>query len=369
MTLTKTKPKRTTTTHRKRTAQHHQRSHHYMRPYWPYLPIIATMLFGLLFNTWFAGHQRTVLGYATDMSASSLLSGTNSQRATNGLGAFALNGQLNQAAQNKANDMVTRDYWSHNTPDGQAPWTFIVAVGYGYQTAGENLAYGFTTAPDTITGWMNSPGHRANILNTSFSEVGFGMANSPNYQGSGPQTVVVAMYALPTGGAAPAPTPAPTPAPVPAPTPTPTPAPTPTPTPTPAASSGGGSARAVEQAQEPVPTESTAAEEPAPTPVATTPATKQGDSDVVAKAADSVSPAKVTRLQVLTASNVAWSQFAVSMLTTVALLAFLLRHSLAWHKVLRRGERFILHHPLLDILFIAVATLGFVLLQTSGTIR
>lgn len=359
MTLKKAKPKRVTTTHRKRTAQHHQRSHHYMRPYWPYLPIVATLLFGLLFNTWFAGHQRNVLGYATDMSASSLLSGTNSERAANGLGALALNGLLNQAAQNKANDMVTRDYWSHNTPDGQTPWTFIVAVGYSYQTAGENLAYGFTTATDTITGWMNSPGHRANILNTSYSEVGFGMANSPNYQGTGPQTVVVAMYALPSGGTAPAP-----------PAPEPAPAPTPAPTTTPAASSGGGSARPTEQAQEPVAAaEPAPAEEPAPTPVAVVPTTKQGDSEVVAKAADSASPAKVSRLQVLTASNVAWSQFAVSMLTAVALLAFLLRHSFAWHKVLRRGERFILHHPLLDILFIAIATLGYVLLQTSGTIR
>jgi hypothetical protein len=57
------------------------------------------------------------------------------------------------------------------------------------------------------------------------------------------------------------------------------------------------------------------------------------------------------------------------MLASIALLAFLLRHSFAWHKVLVRGEKFILHHPFLDIIFVAVATLGFILLQTTGTIR
>ena len=365
MTLSKTKPRRPTTSHRKRTAQHHRKSGTYIHPYWPYLPIVAIFTIGLLLNTWFAGNQRSVLGYATDMSASSLLSGTNSQRAANSLGALALNGVLNQAAQNKANDMVTRDYWSHNTPDGQTPWTFITAVGYSYQTAGENLAYGFGTASDTITGWMNSPGHRANILNTSFSEVGFGIANSANYQGSGPQTVVVAMYALPVGGTAPA-APTPTPAPTPAAAPAPTPAPAASPAST---ASGGGGSKPSAPIQEETPTEPAPTEQPAAEPTVPAAATKQGDTEEVAKAADNTAPQKVTRLQVLTATNVGWSQFAVSMLASIALLAFLLRHSFAWHKVLVRGEKFILHHPLLDILFVAVATLGFILLQTTGTIR
>lgn len=341
-----------------------------MHPYWPYLPIVAIVICGLVFNSLLARAQRNVLGYATDTSISSLLSGTNSQRVANGLGNLALNSLLNQAAQNKANDMIARDYWSHNTPDGQTPWTFIVATGYSYQTAGENLAYGFNTASDTITGWMNSPGHRANILNTSFSEVGFGIANGPNYQGSGPQTVVVAMYALPVGGV-PATTP---PAPEPAPTPTPAPAATAA-TPAPVAQKPAATTPTPVEAAQPKP-EAQASQQSSggnaqPETAVTLPknATTQGDSPVKATQADSVQSQKVTRLQVLTASNVAWSQFAVSMLAAVALLAFLLRHSLAWHKFLVRGEKFILHHPLLDILFIAIATLGFILLQTSGTIR
>jgi hypothetical protein len=74
--------------------------------------------------------------------------------------------------------MAARDYWSHNTPDGQTPWSFITAAGYNYQTAGENLAYGFSTASDTVTGWMNSTEHRANILNGKFKELGVGVEPS-----------------------------------------------------------------------------------------------------------------------------------------------------------------------------------------------
>jgi uncharacterized protein YkwD len=351
MTLAKAKPKRPTSTHRKRTAQHHSRGNHYMRTYWPYLPIAAIVTLGLVFNTWLARAQHDVLGYATDMSISSLVSGTNDQRVANGLGTLALNSMLSQAAQNKANDMVARDYWSHNTPDGQTPWTFIIATGYNYQSAGENLAYGFTSASDTITGWMNSPGHRANILNGGFQEVGFGIANSPNFVGTGPQTVVVAEYAQPV---APVAAPAPAPSPVAA-----------------APAAVPAQTQVKQETAQPTPTETPQPEASQPAPVAELPknATKQGDTPQQAQQSDAVTPQKVTRLQTLTATNAAWSQFAVSMLASIALLAFLLRHSFAWHKVLVRGESFIVHHPLLDILFIAVATLGFILLQTSGTIR
>ncbi len=364
MTLAKTKPRKPTAAHKKRRAQHHRQSSHYLRPYWPYLPIIAVVFVGLVFNSWYAHAGKNVLGYATDMSAGSLLAGTNDQRLASGLGALALNGSLNQAAQNKANDMATRDYWSHNTPDGQAPWTFITAVGYSYQTAGENLAYGFTTASDTITGWMNSPGHRANILNSSFQEVGFGMANAPNYQGSGPQTIVVAMYAQPYG--APAPAPAPTPAPAPAPAQT-------SPKPIPAAAPAATPQAAPDTSQQNPETQSASGAsgggDSKPAEDLPANATSIEDAPEDTKGADTVPSQDVSRMRTLSVSRVALSQFSISIIVFATLLAFLLRHSLAWHRVLRRGERFILHHPLLDILLIAVATLGFVLLQTSGTIR
>ena len=169
------------------------------------MAVIVTL--GILLNTWIGSLNRTVLGYATNISVTGLLDGTNQQRNANGLGSLSLNNTLSQAAQAKAADMSANDYWSHNSPSGATPWTFIGATGYAYQTAGENLAYGFTTSSDTITGWMNSPGHKANILHTSFSEVGFGIIDIANYQGKGPQTLVVAMYALPAASqTAPAPT-------------------------------------------------------------------------------------------------------------------------------------------------------------------
>lgn len=352
MTLTKARPRRATPAHRKRSAAHHKRSDHYLRPYWPYLPVIAVLVFGLLFNSWY-GKNHGVLGYATDMSATALLNDTNQQRVANGLGSLALNSLLSQAAQAKANDMASRDYWSHNTPDGKTPWTFIVATGYNYQTAGENLAYGFTTASDAITGWMNSPEHRANILNTTFQQVGFGVANAANYQGTGPETVVVAMYAEPVVAAAPAPVAT-------APTPVSSTAKPPetVATTVPAASntasgiSGGGT-----------PSDT-------PTTQTTNTATSPKTSTATAVPAPNVAQTHdVSRVQLLAASNVAWSQFAVSLLVSIALLAFLLRHSFAWHKVLAKGERFVVHHPLLDVVFALVIVAGVYLLQTVGTIR
>ncbi len=59
------------------------------------------------------------------MSRNGLLISTNTERSSNGLPALSINDKLNQAAQAKANDMVARDYWSHNTPDGQEPWVFF----------------------------------------------------------------------------------------------------------------------------------------------------------------------------------------------------------------------------------------------------
>src|SRR5882762_5752510 len=119
--------------HKKISGKHHRHSKTYRHAYWPYLPMLAIVVVGFLFNaTWPARHL--VLGYATDTSVQGLLDGTNTQRTSNGLTALSLNAQLNQAAQAKANDMVARDYWSHNTPDGQTPWTFFAAAGYNFQT-------------------------------------------------------------------------------------------------------------------------------------------------------------------------------------------------------------------------------------------
>ncbi|HSX32447.1 MAG TPA: hypothetical protein VLF43_04235, partial [Candidatus Saccharimonadales bacterium] len=180
----------------------------------------------------------------------------------------------------------------------------------------------------------------------SFVDVGFGFANSANYQGTGPETIVVAMYGSTVAGAsapvtptpvakAPAPVPTPAPAPVAA-TPEPAPAPEPTPTPTPAAA---------EQNKTTV-----AAAEPTPAP---TPVTAR----------------KVARVQLLANGEAPWSLFAVSAIATISIAIFFLRHGLLWHRVLVRGESFIHKHPFLDIALVSLAMIGYILTRTDGIIR
>src|SRR6202050_2598877 len=194
MTLTKIKPRRAPIAHKQSRGQHHRHSNLYIKTYWPYLPIALVMVIGFAANNWLSQQHKSVLGYATDMSVQELLDDTNTQRAENGEPPLTINADLDQAAQAKANDMSAQNYWSHDTPEGQTPWSFMTAAGYDYQTAGENLAYGFDTSADVLTGWMNSPDHRANILNTTYHDIGFGIVNIANYQNSGPQTLVDAMY-------------------------------------------------------------------------------------------------------------------------------------------------------------------------------
>jgi len=367
MTLAKTKTtRRSATAHRKRKGAHHRKNHDYKNAYWPYLPIVAIITAGLMLNVWMGNMHRSVLGYATEMSPYGLLAGTNQQRAASGLGALAINATLNQAAQAKANDMMTNNYWAHTSPSGVTPWFWLGNAGYSYQTAGENLAYGFTTSGATITGWMNSAGHRANIMNGAFQEVGFGIVNAPDYQGSGPQTIVVALYAQPAISVVPvAPTPAPAPKPAPA-----AAARTAQPTPKPAASSPTQAANPTPDSPSPPAQEAT----PAATEALEEPETASANHGIPAVASSeggvrSEESTEISRVQTLPAVNASWSGFALSMIASIALLAFLLRHSLAWHRTLVKGENFILKHPLVDIAFVGIATLGFILTQTSGLIK
>lgn len=144
-----------------------------------------------------------VLGYATSISIPELVDLTNAQRASNGLSALTVNGALSNAAAAKASDMFAKDYWAHVSPSGATPWSFILAAGYSYATAGENLAKNFDTSSGVVTAWMNSPEHRANILNSAYKDVGFAVVNGTLL---GEQTtLVVAMYASPYNTPAPAP--------------------------------------------------------------------------------------------------------------------------------------------------------------------
>lgn len=183
--------------HQKARGEHHRHTKHYLKTYHPYLPLLLLVIVGLAVNS-FWNARTGVLGASTNMSAPSLLLSTNRARFTNNQDALKLDDRLNSAAQAKANDMVAKDYWSHNTPGGQEPWAFIKNSGYAYYAAGENLAYGFGNADQTVAGWMNSAKHRANLLNPDYQDVGFGIATSNDYQHKGKTTIVVAMYGQPS---------------------------------------------------------------------------------------------------------------------------------------------------------------------------
>lgn len=129
-----------------------------------------------------------VLGTFSDISSQQLLILTNEKRQESGLGPLSLNQTLSQAAANKATDMFSKDYWAHIAPDGTTPWVFIKSSGYNYVYAGENLARGYSSAPDVVSAWMASSEHRKNMLSSNYSDVGFSVSTGKL---SGEDTVLV----------------------------------------------------------------------------------------------------------------------------------------------------------------------------------
>ncbi len=132
------------------------------------------------------------LGWARAASADALIDLTNTSRAQNGLADLTENSKLTSAAFAKANDMLSNDYFAHTSPSGKTPWDFIKAVGYNYTYAGENLAIGYTDDQELHKAWIDSPTHRANIVNGNFREIGIAVV-SGEYDGA-ETTVVVQMF-------------------------------------------------------------------------------------------------------------------------------------------------------------------------------
>ncbi len=108
---------------------------------------------------------------------------------------LAINPVLEKAAQLKANDMAEKGYFAHKSPDGKTPWYWFKEAGYDFSYAGENLAVNFNDSVDVNTAWMNSPGHRDNIMNNNFSEVGIATADGM-YKGR-MTTFVVQLFGRP----------------------------------------------------------------------------------------------------------------------------------------------------------------------------
>lgn len=293
---------------------------HIIKVYWPYLPLVIT--FGLIIGLssyWKPlVKKHGVLAYASGVSQESLLINTNQQRLANGSGALSINQKLVIAAQTKANDMATKDYWAHKTPDGKEPWFFFDQAGYKYFKAGENLAYGFLNSESTIDGWMNSEGHRHNLLDNDFKEVGFGVANVSNYQGKGNATIVVAEYARPITSTIQI---------------------------------------------------SNAERSSSVTPFVTyNPLVSTSAALSVSNSASAPSK-RVAAIQTASHGYAPWSAVVAGIIIGAVFVYAALKHALNLKRFFINSERFVLHHPLLDITLVIFAVFLALMNQTAGFIR
>jgi uncharacterized protein YkwD len=120
---------------------------------------------------------------ATQSEEEKLLGLINDFRAQNGKPAFGRNGKLDTAALNHSRDMANRSYFSHNSPEGVTPDQRIAAAGYNLSWWAENIyksAPGDASAQSAFTSWVNSSGHRANMLSTNVTQIGIGRATAPD---------------------------------------------------------------------------------------------------------------------------------------------------------------------------------------------
>ncbi|CAL9388589.1 CAP domain-containing protein [Streptomyces sp. enrichment culture] len=105
----------------------------------------------------------------------------NAERGKAGCSPVKVNTALTEAAQNHSEDMAASGTMSHTGSDGSSPADRITRAGYSWSTYGENVAHGYSTPEQVMAGWMASPGHKKNILNCSFKEIGVGLAQPGSY--------------------------------------------------------------------------------------------------------------------------------------------------------------------------------------------
>mgnify|MGYP001252733796 CR=1 FL=1 len=114
--------------------------------------------------------------------AQQVLDQTNYYRAQNGCGPLVLQPALTTAAQRHSDDMASHNFFSHTGSDGSNFASRLLQAGYYFSQAAENIGAGYATPEDVVEGWMNSPGHRANILNCNLTELGVGYSESSTSQ-------------------------------------------------------------------------------------------------------------------------------------------------------------------------------------------
>lgn len=286
----------------------------FQKVYWPFIPmvLIAGMLLAMAFQTGaITSYVRSpigrVLSYVTQQDPNAVLDATNAERRGSGQSELKLNDLLSRAASVKAQDMASRNYWSHNTPENTPPWNFVRATGYDAPKLGENLAAGFVDAHSTVKAWMASPSHRDNLLDPTYSQVGFGFANAPDYTaaGGGPMTIIVAFYGSGNGG----------------------------------------------------PTT------PRPTLNTQVPASLESDSGRTLAN-------QTIRAEIALNNNqvYSWIPVAIILGMVATVVVFLHRHGMSLRQTIVNGEKFVYKHPLFDLGLLLILGLLIMLYQTAGYI-
>lgn len=129
---------------------------------------------------------------ASDITRASVVAAMNDYRAQHNLPALREDVRLDAAAGDRMKDMEDQGYWAHESPDGHSPFLWLAICGYKFNYAGENLATGFETTELLVAGWMESPGHRGNILSTHFEDCGIAIIDGlTTRRGSGKSIVVM----------------------------------------------------------------------------------------------------------------------------------------------------------------------------------
>lgn len=159
------------------------------------IALFAVLIVGSFVVTAFYARTLIQSGQLAAVISSTLVDLANADRKQEELGTLTTNPLLTAAAQAKANDMAQKGYFAHHSPEGLTPWHWFELVGYSFTHAGENLAVNFSDSEDVERAWMNSPLHRANILNGTFTEIGIATAVG-EYEGK-KAVFVVQMFGTP----------------------------------------------------------------------------------------------------------------------------------------------------------------------------
>ncbi|MFH1780956.1 MAG: CAP domain-containing protein [Candidatus Nealsonbacteria bacterium] len=132
--------------------------------------VVALIALGICASVFLVSFPKSM--FFADVTKNALFALTNQERVGLGLDPLEENIKLNEVALKKAMDMLDNDYFAHSSPTGLTPWYWFKNVGYRYRAAGENLAVGFIDSEEVVDAWIESPSHRANLLNPNFQEIG-----------------------------------------------------------------------------------------------------------------------------------------------------------------------------------------------------